>query len=333
MTLTELFIRKPVVILDGAMGTELHREGVDIGLPLWSANALIRAPHVVRNLHYGYLHAGADILTTNTFRTNIRTLRRKGFEDRWEELNLRAVELAFEARERYHPARPVLVAGGLAPVEECYSPELVPSDAELRDEHARQAELLAMFGADMLLAETMMTVREAVAAAAACAATGKEFAVSFVCTRDGALLSGESLEEAVDVLRPHEPAAIMINCVSALHIGAVHRKLRTAYDDVTGCYANTGTPEKGEATQVRHDVTPEEYAVRSEEWVADGARIVGGCCGTTMEHIALLTRLHAPETLRFQEEEIAAWKDARTRRWESLHAQSDASHTKETPDS
>ncbi|MBN1449340.1 MAG: homocysteine S-methyltransferase family protein [Bacteroidetes bacterium] len=333
MTLTELLVRKSVVILDGAMGTELHREGVDIGLPLWSANALIRAPHVVRNLHYAYLHAGADILTTNTFRTNIRTLRRKGFENRWEELNLRAVELAFEARERYHPARPVLVAGGLAPVEECYSPELVPSDAELIDEHGRQAELLAMFGADMLLVETMMTMREAVAAAAACAATGKEFAVSFVCTHDGALLSGESLVEAVDALRSHKPAAIMINCVSALHIGEVHRRLRAVYDGVTGCYANTGTPEKGEATQTRHDVTPEEYAARSGDWVSDGARIVGGCCGTSAEHITLLTRRHSPETLRLQEEEISAWKDARARRWETLHAQSDAPRTKETPDS
>ena len=321
MNLSLLLARKDICILDGAMGTELHRQGVDIGLPLWSANGLIRAPHIVRNVHFAYLNAGADILTTNTFRTNIRMLQRAGFADRWEELNLRALELAFEARERFRPARPILIAGGLAPVEDSYSPELVPSTAELRDEHGRQAELLAMLGADILLAETMMTIREAEAAAAACAATRKEFAVSFVCRPDGALLSGEPLDEAVAAVRVHDPAALLVNCTSAKNIADAHRTLRGTGFGVTGCYANTGTPEKGEHVQTRHDVTPEEFADHSREWVADGARIVGGCCGTTPQHIALLTRLHAPATIRFQEDEIAAWKDARAQRWQNIHSQ------------
>ncbi len=320
MNLSLLLAQKDICILDGAMGTELHRQGVDIGLPLWSANALIRAPHTVRNVHFAYLNAGADILTTNTFRTNIRVLKRAGFSDRSEELNLRAMELAFEARERYRPARPVLIAGGLAPVEDSYSPELVPSAAELREEHGRQAELLAMFGADILLAETLMTIREAEAAAAACAATGKEYAVSFVCRSDGTLLSGEPLEEAVAAVRVHGPAALLVNCTSAQDIAVAHRALRGAGFGVTGCYANTGTPKKGEHVQTQHDVTPEEFADHSQEWVTDGARIVGGCCGTTPEHIELLTRLHAPGTLRFQDEEIAAWKDARARRWQNIHS-------------
>lgn len=321
MNLSILLSQKDICILDGAMGTELHRQGVDIGLPLWSASALIRAPHIVRNVHFAYLNAGADILTTNTFRTNIRVLQRAGFAGRWEELNLRAMELAFEARERYRPARPVLIAGGLAPVEDSYSPELVPSVAELRDEHGRQAELLAMFGADILLAETLMSIREAEAAADACAATGKEFAISFVCRPDGALLSGEALEEAVAAVRAHGPAALLVNCTSAQDIAAAHRILHDTGFGVTGCYANTGTPKKGEHVRTQHDVTPEEFAAHSREWVADGARIIGGCCGTTPDHIELLTQLHASDTLRFQEDEIASWKDARASRWQNIHSQ------------
>ena len=315
MTLSALLAQKPVVILDGAMGTELHAQGVDIGLPLWSANALLRAPHVVRNIHFHMLHAGADIITTNTFRSNERALARAGYGDRWEEWNLRAVELAFEARERYHPARPVLVAGGLAPVEDCYSPDLVPSAAELQEEHARQAAQLAMYGADVLLVETMMSVREADAAAAACAATGKEFAVSFVCDAEGRLLSGETLADAAGTVARHAPAALLVNCVSALHIRRAHAMLREATALPTGAYANTGNPEPGAHEETRRDVDVEGFTVAAEHCVADGARIVGGCCGSTPEHILSLTRTFSPSTLRFQEEEQEAWLEARRSRY------------------
>jgi S-methylmethionine-dependent homocysteine/selenocysteine methylase len=314
MLLSELLSRKPTVILDGAMGTELHRLGVDIGLPLWSANALLRAPHIIRNVHYHYLHAGSDILTTDTFRSNIRALRKAECEDRWEELNLRAVELAFEARDRYRSSRPVLIAGGLAPVEDCYSPELVPARDELLEEHGKQAELLSMFGVDMLLVETMMSIRESSAAAEACAATGKEFAVSFVCANEGLLLSGETLEDAVKAVAPFQPTALMVNCTSALHIGSAHRLLKTASVCTTGCYANTSTPAKGDLTVTRHDVSAEEYAEASVDWVKDGARIIGGCCGTGPEHITLLARLHAAESLQQQEDDFAAWTEAMNNR-------------------
>lgn len=315
MTLSALLEQKAVIILDGAMGTELHAQGVDIGLPLWSANALLRAPHVVRNIHFHMLHAGADVLTTNTFRSNPRALEKAGYGSRWEELTLRAVELAFEARERYHPARPVLVAGGLAPVEDCYRPDLVPSPAELQEEHGRQAEMLAMLGADLLLVETMLSVREAAAAAAACAETGKEFAVSFVCDAEGRLLSGESLEEASAAVTPHAPAALMVNCVSALHIRRAHAALRAATAIPTGVYANTGNPEPGEHVETHEDVDVDGFAEATAACVGDGARIVGGCCGSTPEHILALTRRFSPDTLRFQEEEQAAWLEARRSRY------------------
>ncbi|MCB2203277.1 homocysteine S-methyltransferase family protein [bacterium] len=315
MTFSSLLDSKAVVILDGAMGTELQAQDVDIGLPLWSANALLRAPHVVRNIHFHMLKAGADILTTNTFRTNPRTLEKAGFGERWEELNLRAVEMAFEARERYHPSRPVLVAAGLAPLEDCYSPDLVPSDDQLREEHARQASLLAMCGADMLLVETMMSVREAAAAAAACADTGREFAVSFVTREDGTLLSGESLADAVAAVEVHGPSALMINCVSALHIRKVHRMLHDATTLSTGCYANTGNPEPGEHVETTHDVDVDGFAASAGGCVEDGARIIGGCCGSGPEHVHALTRLFSPDTLQQQEEDEAAWLEARQSRY------------------
>lgn len=311
MLLSELLAQSRPLILDGATGTELLRQGVELPAPLWSASAIIRAPHAVRNVHYHYLHAGADILTTNTFRSNLRALRKAGMEDRWEELNLRAVGFAFEARERYRPARPVLIAGGLAPVEDCYRPEDVPPQEELRDEHQRQAALLAMYGVDFLLVETMMTVREAVAAAEACALTGKEFAVSFVTDAGGRLLSGEPIAAAVEAVTPFAPTALLINCVSAQHMLGAFRRLRDATSLPAGCYANTGDPGPMGEEAIRRDVDIPAFVEASIGWVEAGARIIGGCCGTTPAHIEALTMRHAPETLAFQKAEIEAWFEER----------------------
>ncbi len=309
MNLTELLARKHIAILDGAMGTELQRLGVAVELPLWSADALLRAPHVVRNIHFACLHAGADIITTNTFRTNPRTLRRAGMEDRWEEMNLKAVQFAVEARERYIPSRPVLIAGGLAPVEDCYRPELVPSNAELLDEHTRQAELLSMFRVDFFLVETMLSTREAVIATRAAATTGKEVATSFVCREDGQLLSGDKLEDAAREVVAAGASAILLNCISARLMPGLLSRLRASIAVPIGCYANIGSPEANACDEPRDDVDVEDFAKASSDWVRAGARIVGGCCGTTPEYIEALTRMHSPDSLLLQEEEITAWRN------------------------
>ncbi len=313
MLLSELLAQRPLLILDGATGTELLRQDLDLPAPLWSANAILRAPHMVRNIHFHYLNAGADIITTNTFRSNLRALRKAGMEDRWEEVNLRAVEFAFEARERYRPARPVLIAGGIAPVEDCYRPEDVPPDDELREEHQRQAALLAMLGVDFLLAETMMTVREAAAAAEACAATGKEFAVSFVTDATGVLLSGEPLPDAVAAVTAFGPAALLVNCVAAADMRTAFETLHRISPVPAGCYANTGHPGPLGEDAIRRDVDVEGFVDASRALIDAGARIIGGCCGTTPEHIEALVRQYVPETLAFQEAEIAAWFEERYR--------------------
>ncbi|MDH7516382.1 MAG: homocysteine S-methyltransferase family protein [Bacteroidota bacterium] len=279
--------RKHTVILDGAMGTELGRRGVDIGLPLWSTHALIHAPHVVRNIHTDYLRAGADVLTTNTFRSNIRALRRAHIEKRWDELNLKAVEFAFEARERFPADRPILIAGSIGPVEDCYRPDLVPSDRELADEHGRQAEILATAGVDFLLAETMNTVREAVAAASACAATGKEFAVSFVCNDEGRLLSGEPIDEAVAGVVPSRPTALLVNCITVKSMHRALEHLRSCSPVPIGCYPNVGTPQV-DGRAVYAEVGPDEFVREALRWRAMGARLLGGCCGTTPDWISAL---------------------------------------------
>jgi homocysteine S-methyltransferase len=284
------------VILDGAIGTELERRGVNTGLPLWSANALLTSPETLRHIHEEYIRAGADIITTATFRTTRRTFRKGGLADRSGELTASAVSLAAGVRLEF-PGRHVLLAGSMGPLEDCYRTDLVPTETELREEHTEHAQRLADAGVDFLLLETMGTVREAYAAAGAARRTGKEIMVSFLCTREGTLYSGESLQEAVGALMPLSPAALSINCVSPrylssslLHVQSALRVLPGGLSIPVAVYANVGFPGGEHSGAFVRDIGPDEYADFAREWSAGGVSIIGGCCGTTPEYIARLRK-------------------------------------------
>lgn len=271
-----------LTILDGAMGTELTRRGIDTHLPLWSAKALIDAPEIVARIHADYAAAGAQVLTTNTFRTNRRTLDRAGLGNRMRELTHTAVNLAKAV------GTPGLrVAGSLAPVEDCYTPELVPSQAELDAEHRELAHYLAEAGCDLLLVETMNMIREAVAAASAATATGLPVWVSFTLNADHALISSESLHEAVQAVLPYQPQAILINCIPVAQVSAALSILRAATPASIpiGAYANVGHVDDEVGWTLTHAVSPADYAEAMQAWRMLGATIIGGCCGTGPEHI------------------------------------------------
>ena len=292
------------LLLDGATGTELQRCGVDTGLPLWSARALIEAPQVLQAIHADYIHAGADIITTNTFRTQRRTLERAGIGSRARELTQLAVQLARSAAQLVD--RKILIAGSISPLEDCYAPELVPPDGDLWIEHAEMARDLAQASCDLLLVETMNTIREAVIAARCATATGLPVCVSFVVGPDGLppdrvneaqaaktlaelkLLSGESLADAVVAVRSINPAVILINCVPLAYIDRAFEELRAAHSGPIGLYANVGHADDQVGWALTDDVLPEAYALHAQQWMQHGAAIIGGCCGTTPAHIAAL---------------------------------------------
>jgi len=294
------------LILDGAMGTELQRRGIDTGLPLWSANALLIKPDEVLKIHQDHIAAGADIITTNTFRTTRRTMRRANLPDRSLQLTRNAVDLAQRAREAF-PERAILIAGSIAPLEDCYRPDLVPSEPALKEEHTELAERLAEAGVDFILVETMNTIREAYAACSAAVATGKEAVVSFVCNKEGNLLGGESLADAVTVIAGLRPAGFSINCVSPRYLKLPLSVLKSqitnprltpsgfavragggqvASQCLIAAYGNVGLPESDQhGWEFTHDMDEDEYAIHARDWARMGASIVGGCCGTTPEYI------------------------------------------------
>lgn len=287
--LAHMLKQKSTLILDGAMGTELQRLGEKTGLPLWSASALLENPEAVLQIHTSYIEAGADIITTNTFRTTGRTFRRANLPDRSAALTALAVQLARCARDRY-PDRQILIAGCIAPLEDCYRPDLVPARNELQREHAELAARLVAGGVDFLLLETMGTIREAVAACAIATATGKETIVSFLCGRTGDLYGGDSLEEAVLRLAPLHPTGYSVNCCSPKQLGAIIRRLRLVTDLPLAVYGNAGIPGQEQSGNLSVEISPGAYASFAGDWLAGGASIIGGCCGTTPEYIRMLPR-------------------------------------------
>ena len=272
----------PPLLLDGATGTELERRGARCEGPLWSARALRDDPAMILRIHRDYVAAGAEILTANTFRTQARTLARGQLGERAAELTQIAIELARSAI-----GHTGFVAGSMPTLEDCWQPGLVPDDVALAREHLEHAANLARAGADLLLIETMNSVREACAAVRAAKATGLPVWVSFACDDAARLLSGEPLADALTAVVALEPDLVGVNCLPAPHVIPTLALLAAAGRPFA-VHANLGAPIGDASTARTHDTTPAEFAAHARSWLARGARVVGGCCGTRPAHIGAI---------------------------------------------
>jgi S-methylmethionine-dependent homocysteine/selenocysteine methylase len=232
---------------------------------------------------------------TNTFRTTRRALERAGVGQRWEELNREAVRAARGGAEAGRG--PCLVAGGLAPLEDCYRPDLVPAPEVCRDEHARQADLLAALGVDLLFLETMNCRREAEAAAGAARRTGADILISLCAAPPDRLLSGEPLEEAVPaIVAAAGPRlrGLLLNCATPENLDVLYPRFAAIHTGLPhGLYAHLGEPDDRTGWRLPERHEPDRYADWIDRRLDEGARIVGGCCGTGPDHIAALARLIA----------------------------------------
>ncbi|MBI5294247.1 MAG: homocysteine S-methyltransferase family protein [Chloroflexi bacterium] len=274
------------ILLDGATGTELHRRGVDTGLPLWSANALLdeQSRQILKRIHLDYLEAGAEILTANTFRTHRRALAKSGNADLALELTRRAVDVAREAIREFDSPDPRFVAGSISTLEDCYQPALVPPDDELRAEHGERVQHLIECGVDLILIETMNSIREAAIAAKLATITGTPVIVSFVCDPMGNILSGESLSDAARELLPLGIAAIGVNCGPTPYLAAPLEELQAACPPAFPliAYGNIGYADEAVGWVNTDAEAPAAYCRHAAHWPA---KIIGGCCGTTPAHI------------------------------------------------
>ncbi len=269
-----------VTFLDGPMGTELAARGVATPLPTWSAGAIDGAPDAVVAIHRDYAAAGAQVHTTNTFRT-----RESDVGDRWRELTLRAVALA---RQGAGEGR---VAGSIAPVADCYRPDLSPGEGAY-DAHAAMAAALVEGGVDLILCETFPEPTEAVAAVQAARDVGAaEVWGSLTAGPEADLLTPVELAMGAERLAAAGASVVLANCIPALRMADYLRELR-AVGVPFGAYANAGSADDRIGWRSDESFGRERYAELAEGWAAQGATVLGGCCGTGPAHLeALVTRL------------------------------------------
>ncbi len=276
------------LVLDGALGTELEGRGVNTSGKSWTARGLVSHPDLIYRVHRDYLYEGADILTANTFRTNPRALKDTGLDA--EALTKKAVRIARKARREKNPL--VRVAGSIAPVEDCYSPDLVPpSDAALIEEHRIMARWLDEARVDIILIETMNTLREALCALAAVKEESKKYAWVSIVPKDGeTMLDGTPLDYAIKRLKEAGAHLVALNCATVrTMMDALPLVARTAKKAGVwfGCYPNT-SEKLPDGTWILRASNNLEMADCAVAWMKEGAVLVGSCCHSTPRTTSLI---------------------------------------------
>ncbi len=267
---------------DGAWGTQLQRAGLAFGdcPEEWNASH----PDDVRRVAREYLEAGADFCLTNTFGANRYRLTRHGYADRLREFNLAGVRLSREAAEPFD----AVVAASVGPTGEFVQPEGMLSANEMRVAFREQMTVIKEAGADAVCIETMYVIEEAALAIEAAKDAGFFcFAnVTFDSSPKGfRTMLGSTIPEAVKAMDHAGADVIGSNCGNGIaEMTAIARSMRALTKKPLMIKSNAGMPELVDGTAVYNE-TPDSMA----QWIAElknaGVAIIGGCCGTTPEHI------------------------------------------------
>jgi 5-methyltetrahydrofolate--homocysteine methyltransferase len=275
-----------VIIADGAMGTMLQ----DAGLPPGTAPEgwLLDNSEAVVAVHRAYLDAGSDVILTCTFGATRPRLERTGLDDRLEEINRRAVEIARQAA-----GDQAFVAGDIGPMGEFIAPLGDLSYEQAVDIFAEQADALARAGVDVLYIETMAALEEARAAVegAMRVANGTPVTATLSFDSHGRTNMGVRPEDAAQALLEMGVAGLGANCGATLDMtfDAAETIRNVAPATPLIVKPNAGTPRMVE-DEVFYDAGPEEMAQYARRFVALGVSIIGGCCGSTPAHIAAIAR-------------------------------------------
>ena len=304
-----------ILIIDGAMGTMIQRHKLDEAayrgtrFANWPRDVkgnndllVLTQPDIIRDIHTAYFEAGADIVETNTFNAQRISMADYGMEELSHEINVAAARLAREAADRFEakePGRPRVVAGAIGPTNRTasISPDVnnpgfrnVSFD-ELVAAYSEQTHGLIEGGADVILIETIFDTLNAKAAGFAVLKTFDEMGVRLPIMISGTItdlsgrnLSGQTPEAFWYSMRHLRPFSIGLNCsFGAEHLRPAVAEIAAVADCLVSAYPNAGLPN----AMGEYDETPHDMACKMEEWAQSGlVNIVGGCCGSTPEHIA-----------------------------------------------
>ncbi len=306
-----------IIILDGAMGTMIQRHKLEEGdyrgerfadwpSPLKGMNDLLvlTQPKLIADIHREYLEAGADIIETNNFNATPSDLVRYGLEDYAREINLEAAKLARACADEYStPDKPRFVAGVLGPNQKTASVSVDVNDPgaraisfdELVEDYSLAARALIAGGVDIILIETIFDTLNAKAAVFAVQTVFSEDQISLpimlsgtITDQSGRTLTGQVTEAFYNSLRHAAPISVGLNCALGPDDLRQYVQEMSRISNVgVSAHPNAGLPnELGE-----YDLTPEEMSEHIEEWAKSGfLNIVGGCCGSSPEHIRAIAQ-------------------------------------------
>jgi methionine synthase I (cobalamin-dependent) len=283
--LSDLLDERDYLLADGATGTNLMGTGLPAGQApdLWN----LEKPENVTRLHESFIEVGADIILTNTFGANRRRLELDHAQEQTREINETGARLARAAADA--AGRPVVVAGAMGPTGEMLVPYGTLTDEEAEATFVEQAQALAEGGADVIWIETIFAFGELRAAVAAASSVGLPVTSTMTFDTAGKTMMGDTPEKArafIETLDPR-PIAFGANCGAgpSMLIDTICRYRRSGSDtDVLIAKGNCGVPQMvgGEIVYSGNEEIMARYARLARD---AGARIVGGCCGTTPTHL------------------------------------------------
>ncbi|MFO7953085.1 MAG: homocysteine S-methyltransferase family protein [Bacillota bacterium] len=281
MTFNELLNKKKVVMFDGGMGTMLAKRGCDT-----SGLSNLNTPEAVTGIHREYGNTGADVLITNTFTMNRISLESKGLAIDVEEVNSTGVKLARQAAEKKQ-----LIFGDIGPTGQLLEPYGTYTEEQFYDNYVEKAAILTEQGVDGLIIETFTDLREAVCALKACRDKSHLpfiLSLAFSTTKKGGrTIMGSSVEEAAKAAEEYGAVAVGANCgdLDPLGMAEITEIFKKNTSLPVIIQPNAGKPKLSGGETI-YDMQPAEYAEGVIKCVENGASILGGCCGTTPEHLA-----------------------------------------------
>ena len=275
-------IKRPL-ILDGAMGSLLQEKKATSKTRVWSASANDEYANKVMNLHKEYIRAGADIITTNTFRTNPYTLLTTGVTEITEKVE-KAVKLAKLAKGK----SATLIAGSNPPAEDCYQIERTISQKDLEWNHKIHIDALMENGCDFIMNETQSHFDEIKIIAKYCGQNNIPFLMNFFFIDKPKLLSGENLSDAIDFVMNYHPLAIGFNCITFDVLEKAVARLKPEIN--WGFYLNCGSGNYTDK-EITCAISPDHYAAEVKPYLKLNPSFIGACCGSSPDHIKKIKAL------------------------------------------
>ena len=281
------------ILMDGGMGSEIERRGL-ASPTTWSGGPMLSHPEFVRDIHQEYIEAGAEIIITNTFGTGRDMLEEGGLEHKVAEANKLGIEAAVQARRNAGAEDSVVIAASVSTMRPKAHAEVpVPYETALATYREQLGEL-AKGGPDVAVGEMLIRISDTLAVVEAAAELGLPVWVGLSLVRDGDGLylgiedrhGGESLQDAMDAIKDKDITAVFIMHTPVDDTGPGLEIVRENWQGTFGAYAHF--PRRAGRNSKPNAMGPQQYLEYARGWRDQGARIIGGCCGTGPDHIRAL---------------------------------------------